>query len=105
MRRCHISPPSAAPVKRKRLAGQHPVEADVQALCEAVPAILSVKSVLSVVKNTIAILPRRTGTNYRGHRTVVHGLKELMLSLCRTMRDNKLNLKRGAALSGNDQQA
>jgi hypothetical protein len=32
-------------------------------------------------------------------------LKELMLSLCRTMRDNKLNLKRGAALSGNDQQA
>lgn len=93
------------PLNKRRLNGQRHVGANVQAVCVAMPAILSVKSVLSAVKNTIAVLPRRTGMNYRGHKTVVHGLKELMLSLCRTMRDNKLNLELGAAQLGNEQQA
>ena len=42
------------------LAEQRHVRQDVQVSSEALPGIRSVRSVLSVVKNTIAFLPRIT---------------------------------------------
>ena len=49
------------------LAGQRHVGSDVQASCDAEPAILSVKSVLSMVKNTIESKGGVTkGVTYQG---------------------------------------
>ena len=53
------------------LTGQRHVGSDVQASCDAEPAIVSVKSVLSVVKNTIAFSPQITRMNCRGHKRLL----------------------------------
>ena len=53
------------------LAGQRHVGPDAQALGDALPAILSVKSELSVVKNTIKFLPQiaqRTQMKHESHK-------------------------------------
>ena len=71
----------------------------VQALYDAEPAILSVLSVLSVVKNTIAFSPRIaqiTRMNCKGHKKVVQCLRKSMFSRFRPMRDRQTNLQLGA---------
>ena len=65
------------------LTGQRHVGSDVQALCDAERAILSVKSVLSVSKNTIAFSPRIariTRMNRRGHKRLFRAKKKFAFS-------------------------
>ena len=64
------------------LTGQRHVGSDVQAFCDAEPVIFSVKSVLSVGKNTIAFSPRTariTRMNRRGHKRLFRA-KQLAFS-------------------------
>ena len=72
------------------VTGQRHGGADVRASSEALPAVYMVKSEQCVVKNIIALLPRRTRSsrrNRRGHKTAVRSLKDSMFSRFRTMRD------------------
>jgi hypothetical protein len=58
-------------IESPTLSGQRHVGPDAQALGDALPAILSVKSALSVVKNRIKFLPQiaqRTQMNHKVHK-------------------------------------
>ena len=71
------------------LAGQRHVGPDAQALGDALPAILSVKSELSMVKNTIKFLPQiaqRTRMNRKGQER--YNSEEGSIFVCfRTIQD------------------
>ena len=76
-------------IESPTLAGQRHVGPDAQALGDALPAILSVKSELSVVKNTIKFLPQiaqRTRMNRKGQER--YNSEEGSIFVCfRTIQD------------------
>ena len=81
------------------LAGQRQVRPAQHRWIDVQPAILSVKSVLSVVKNTIAFSPRIariTRMNRKGHKKVAQGLKNRYFRVLAPFGTDKLNLEPGA---------
>jgi hypothetical protein len=97
----HLTEKSDDPkIQLPTLAGQRHVGPDAQALGDALPAILSVKSALSVVKNRIKFLPQMAQRTQMKHKSHKQGRSEEKKDRCVRIfapcGTDKLNLEPGA---------